>query len=334
MDRFALDKNTSNVAFIIYEDGVPCPAAQLEAMMDRQILIEHNLSSSFAAMDVRIGTVNGKTAIVCTPTSTTKSGFKLFFQRLWMSIPFIGSLQGEIKVDLTIDMPKGDSASGTLDLVGSGVIYWIILLIFAGLIFLICGFIVGNVKSLRLKKGVVWRFDLRFGSAKNCYNATRVGGSTQLGWGWQPRLYIPIDESRGVDDFTFFANRDGSRQRRRERRKGFGFKRKNPTVKIKGTPGDIQNLYISDGISPTARAFLDSILSGDPTDLLDADGIAIDLDDFFGYPQNAAEEIVIPEGAKEVSYSKLLRGESAMIIRVHETRNATEYYVWVYQIKT
>lgn len=158
IDRYRLHENEKSVSFIVYEDGVPVPASQLNAMLDEQIIITSSRTSKLMKLDIKTGTVNGKPALVVTPVSSTRSAFVRFFHHIAMSI---GSLHiGDLDIGIKVDTLHGCEDSGTLRLTGYRV--WpIVLLIALGALLVLAGFLIfSNLAAVRFKKGKLWGFSV------------------------------------------------------------------------------------------------------------------------------------------------------------------------------
>ena len=287
VDRFDLLENTSNVTFLVLEDGIPCPSAQLEAMLDREIQISTDFNSRYGRLDIRVDHFEGKPAIICTPASTTNSRLIYFFHKLAISTGLTGLNAPELQVELRVDMPKGDSASGTLDLVGIGTAYLVTLLVILGLLLLIFLFFFMNGKSRRLKKGTVWSFTLSpdaDGSGR--YTACKIGSSA-IGDGWYCVIVAPRNEEHKMacanGTVIFKAEpqktKGGARiAAPKKDRSLFGWHRQNPMVYVKAE--DTQNYFycdVNDGASSKlTRDILNGIKGGSVYSIEDEDGNGLD----------------------------------------------------------
>ena len=312
-DRFDLLHNPANVSFIIYEDGIPCGAAQLEAMLDRELIVTHDLESHYAKMDVQIGTANGKPAVVCTPTSSSRSGFVNFFRRFPISLGVTGLNRESITVGLTVEMPHGDSGEGVLKLTGYRVIYLAILIVLAALLVLAGMFIFANLKAARLKKGIIWQFTLRNDGSIGTVRANKIGNAQQIGWGWKPMLGVPVNESITVGTVKFEAKPPQGRRK--------GFIRVQPTVTIKEkNPAELQLYYRSD-VSDVAAKLLREIKRDRPVTLKDGDQ-PISASEFFSVENKIADE------TDEQTASCHIAKGNAMIYKIGATG---DYTVWVYE---
>ena len=261
VDRFALNNNTANVSFIVYEDGVPCTPSQLESMLERQLIVSSSPEEPHVKIDVQIGTVKGKTALICTPHDSTRSWIALLFRHELMSFGLTGPHKGPFKICLQVDMPHGDADMGELELTGDRPLYWIISLIILGILVIIGIVILDNVKAFRLKKGTIWTFSMRYDEDAGCYQASRNGGSTATGWGWKPMFPVPIDESHVINNVHFVAARNqGRRKRRRNKERTFlSFIRQHPMVVLKAHQVHNLGLFYHSDISPDVAELLKKI---------------------------------------------------------------------------
>ena len=352
VDRFDLLHNSGSVSFIVYEDGVPCSSAQLEAMLGRQLILSDDLASRFAEVKVQIGMANGKPAIVCTPTSTTSSGLRIFFRRILIAVGTTGLNRDQIQISLTADMPHGDSGAGALRLTGYRVIYLIILLAFLAILVLIALFIFANVKALRLIRGNIWTFTMRNDDSVGGLRANKIGTSTPIGWGWKPMLLVPVDETHLVNNVRFEARKGPARRTQKKPASLLGFRRVHPTVLIKGTASEVDSYYRSD-VSGIAAPLLRQIKGGSSISLVSGE-MPLDASTFFSYvakisdtpadtgavsapvkgkkgkKRSAAKPIQsMLSGSKYASYK--ITENMAMVYRVTGSGENERYTVWVYE---
>ena len=352
VDRFALQDNQACVCFIIYEDGIPCTPAQLEAMLDRQLQITSGLNSSFAKLDVTIGVAAGKPAIICTPTSTTSNGLLLFFRRVLISTGLTGLNRGQLRIDLKVDMPHGDEASGVLDLTGYRVIYLIVFLAFLALLLLVFFFIFANCRARRLMRGSIWTFTMQQDAA-GALSATPSGVSEAIGWGWKPMLLIPRDETHSISGVQFRASPPKTKHKHtihlpnssRRNTSPFRFKRQHPLVVVEGTEQELQRYYYAD-VSDTVAPLLNQIRAGGAQALRAGNRRVTERSFFLGNSRlldDVAPKVGVssrtvgsaavtskPSSAKRTATKQLSTGKG-MIYTVSKGERFTNYTVWVYE---
>ncbi len=284
VDRFHLRENTSSVTFLVLEDGVPCSSAQLEAMLDRELLISHALNSPYAVMDIRVATVDGKPVIVCTPVSATQSSILLFFQKMIIACGGGNLHAGDLPITLTVDMPKGAEAQGTLTLIGNPTPYLIVLLIILAVLALLFLFFFMNAKTKRLYKGVLWSFTLN-SVDDSPYTASRSTAPRSIGWGWKAVLFKPKKEKHTIEGLLFQADLQRTEHNMRiagpkTRRSLFGWKRQHPNVVIEAKKAPY---CYSSKIGKTAKLFLSAIRNGNRpiTLVLGEEGLPVKIESEF-----------------------------------------------------
>ncbi len=285
VDRLNLEDNTTAITFLISEDGNPCTAAQMEAMLGREIQIIHDLDSRYAEMEIRIDTYNGKPAIVCKPVYTTGNSIVRYFYKLIISTYLSDFNMSELPVEIKVEMPKGDTGSGILDLYNSNPapiwIPFLIVLITLTLIFL---FFYMNAKSRRLKKGHLWRFVLTpspNGDGK--YTASKDGTSVRIGKGWFFTFFAPIFEKHTMkcNEQTIIFRAEPQKTRKgatiatpSKKSSFFGWNRQNPMVYVNSEYA--RNYYCCEvAESDTARDILGMIKSQSYYSLEDENGYGL-----------------------------------------------------------
>ncbi len=203
--RFALQKNTASVAFIVYEDGNICTADKLAAMLDQQIFVTSDLKSPFADIDVSIGKVDGKDAVICTPGSSTRSGFIRFFHYMIMSCGLGGLSRSSFDVSIKVDMVHGAEAAGTLRLVGYNIVYLIILIVTLVILTLVGMLIYSNMAAVRMKRGVLWYFEVEKRNIPGV-PGYQISSLTEkrVGMGFK-FMFLPINERHSFMGLKFTA---------------------------------------------------------------------------------------------------------------------------------
>lgn len=354
VDRYDLLHNTSSVSFIVYEDGVPCSSSQLESMLGRQIIVSHELSSSLARMSVKVDMANGKPAIVCTPTSSTRSGLLIFFHRILISTGMTGLNTDTIPIKLTVDMPHGDEGSGELNLVGYRIIYLIILIVFLAVVTLVGMYLFANLKALRLFKGSIWTLNVRNDDSLGGLRAIKVGSITRVGWGWKPMLLFPINEAHTVNKVRFEASSDTAKKMMHKKKASiFGFHRMHPTVVISGTPAELETYYRAD-VTKVAASLLEQVKSGASVALMKGD-VPLNAAAFFACQAKIADgsmgnaAAATPTSGKKTGKKKgsdkssqppifgnrqarfKISQNMCMVFQIMATGDNESYRVWVYE---
>lgn len=231
VDRFDLDENSSGIYFIVYEDGVPCSATQLEAMLNRQLLVSTDLSSPFAELDVSVAGVNGKAALFCAPKSSTNSSIIRYFHRVLTSIGIGGLARDSFQISLKVDMLHGTEAAGELDLVGYDLVPLISLIIILVILTLIAMFVLANLRAVRLRPGILWSFEASAGIAG--YNIA-LTSEKKVGMGIRLMLF-PADEKLYFSGLKFYANGANNRKK--------WLRATSPTAYIAGTPNELSHYF-------------------------------------------------------------------------------------------
>ena len=325
------------MTFLVLEDGIPCSSAQLEAMLDRELLISHNLNSPYAAMDIRVATADGKPAIICTPVPTTHNAILLFFQKIIIACGGGNLHAGDLPVTLTVDMPKGTEAQGTLTLIGNPIPYLTALLIILGILILLFLFFFMNAKTRRLYKGVIWTFTMT-SVDESPYTAALSTAPKAIGWGWKAVLFKPKTEKYNIEGLLFEAipqktDHNVSIAGPKTRRSLFGWKRQHPSVEIE--IGKSSYCY-SSKIGNTAKLFLSTIRSSTRpvTLVLGEEGLPVGIETEFFADSNR----IGPDPNKETSGqdSKIppfgIQLGAYMIYHKQEMEGLSPTYtVWVYE---
>lgn len=236
VDRFALQDNRTSACFIVYEDDVPCTPAQLEAMLGRQILVTTSLSSPFVDMDVSIGEVNGKTALICVPTSSTRSTILRFFHYVCISSGIGGLAKDSFDIFLKVDMVHGTEEVGTLHLIGYKTSYLIIFVVFLLCLILILMLSVSNLRAVRMKKGKIWYFCVQ----QSCCDedvSYHIAAVSECRTGMGARLMlIPRNERHYFKGLLFIAKPNIRRAR--------CLQHTYPEVTVAGTPQLVGNYFL------------------------------------------------------------------------------------------
>ncbi len=112
VDRFKLWKNKSGLAFVIYADGEPCTGVQLESMLNGVLSLERSPKNKGAKLKMTVGEYDGKAAILVVPGGKGRTAFGSWLRNLGV---ICGSVRcGDFDIGLTVNAPKGTTATGTL----------------------------------------------------------------------------------------------------------------------------------------------------------------------------------------------------------------------------
>ena len=185
VDLLNLRKNQSSLAYVIYADGVPCTAVQLEGMIGNMILLEHDQPGKFMDMDVSVGSYDGKAALIVRPTSSAKTALGALFQNLGIAVRLVwpgGLKDGPLSVKLTVQAEKGTQITGTLEMIHSVaemLWYVITLLILVGLALVTIYLIIINLSKPRVAKGTIYYYRL---TAAGDEYMVADRGSTDVKW--------------------------------------------------------------------------------------------------------------------------------------------------------
>lgn len=245
VNRFALHENEANVAFIVYEDGVACPSAQLEAMLGNQISVSAAPNSPFLKLETEIAEVNGRAAVVCTPKSSTNSGFVRFFRHIITAINPAGLSADKLNIDIKVDMLHGAEARGELDLVGSGVSYVILVLALLGALVLFGVWFYAWGRAIRFKKGYIFACDCTWRKDLSDYSVALVRGKpVAVGTDFVFKniplsdilfKFLPVDEKKNWGGLSFTKGDSVPDKKWRGR--------VIPCASIKGTTEDINRQF-------------------------------------------------------------------------------------------
>ncbi len=210
VDRFNLLRNETAVTFLIYGDGVPCTAEQLEAMLGTMILTSKAPDSSLMKLDVSLTEYNGMAAVSVRPASSSDNWLGAFFQKTL--IAWGGVQKGDLTVTLTVDGVKGDSASGVLQVVSSAfddIFYKLLFLVLACIAGLIGAFVISNMKMTRIKPGMLYYYELAPRGNNSYY--LRRDSMAEVPRGLQMRLW-PHPQKMNFEELTFIADTGKSRR--------------------------------------------------------------------------------------------------------------------------
>lgn len=188
--RFDLLHNETAVDFAVYADGVPCTAEQLNAMLGSMILTEMDRENRLIRLDVTVADRDGISVVRARPASTTNSGFVAFFQKAFIDLGWFGGVpKGDLNIRLTVDAQKGDSASGTLQLVSTAfedMFFMILLAAIIVLAVLVSLFVYSNLRMSRIKPGRMYYYEIA--PDGNGFYYVRSRYSKKIYTGLQPRL--------------------------------------------------------------------------------------------------------------------------------------------------
>ena len=172
VDLLNLRKNQSALAYVIYADGVPCTAVQLEGMIGNMVLLEHDQSGKFMDMDVSVGSYDGKAALIVRPTSSAATALGAWFQKMGIALRLVlpgGLKDGPLSVKLTVQAEKGTQITGTLEMIHSAAEMWkfvILLIVIVALTLLILYTIYCNLRKPRIRAGAICYYKLQKIGAK------------------------------------------------------------------------------------------------------------------------------------------------------------------------
>ena len=188
--RFDLLHNETSVDFVVYADGVPCTAEQLEAMLGGMILTEMDRENRLIRLDVTVENRDGISVVRARPASTTRSGFIAFFQKAFIALGWFGGVpKGDLTIHLAVDAEKGDSASGLLQLVSTpfeDMFFMILLAAIIAVSVLVGLFIYSNLRMSRIKPGRMYYYEIAPDGSGFYYVRSRY--SKKVYTGLQPRL--------------------------------------------------------------------------------------------------------------------------------------------------
>ena len=314
VDRFNLERNTASVSFVVYEDGVPCTAAQLEAMMDRQLFVTTDLSSPFVKMEISIGTADGKPAIICTPVSSTTSGFVRYFHHVMTSVGIGGLARDDFAITLKVDMLHGAEDSGSLDLIGYNLVPLIIFLVFLAICVLIAMFIIANMRADRIKPGILWSFEITT-PANTAIPRYRVESLTEKRVGMGIRfMLLPRSEKHSFRGVKFSAQNTTK-----------WLAHTSPEATVSGTPADLA--CYTHHLTLTGR-----------TELLDQikNGLAVLNGNQFAMLTRSPTRL-LPSGERHTNSENLKKTCSMMsgaILMRKDGMNPPRYQFWCYSAST
>lgn len=237
VDRFKLHKNTACVSFVVYEDGVPCSAEQLEGMLASGYLtISTDLASRFVRIARTTGLSGGSPALICTPVSSTKNPIIRFFRHMLISFGVGGLARDDFEITAKVDMLHGAEASGRLDLVGYNPIYPIIAIGILALIVLSLMVFIANGKAIRMKKGRIWSFEVT--ERTNALGDTiySINAVSSVSVGKTRFMLLPVNESLPFQGLTFSA---AASKQQTGRKQSKWFRHSNPEARISGRVDEV-----------------------------------------------------------------------------------------------
>lgn len=206
LDMFRLADNESALAFVIYADGVPCTATQLQSMAGTILQLQHD-GPEAVKLDITYGTHDGKPAIIARPTTGAGNWLSLLFQRMDLATRYVfGTLKdGPLTMQLTVQAAKGTQISGALDMTHdpADVIKYVIiaalLLILAVLILLV---LLANMAMPRICRGTVICYT---GQVDKKGNVIFVDSTKELKRVFYPKLTWAAQRYENVDGLSFVA---------------------------------------------------------------------------------------------------------------------------------
>lgn len=207
VQRFRLPDNQSSVSFVIYADGVPCSADTLRSMLQEMIRLERDPGSPLMDLDITIGSYDGLPAITVTPTSWTSNGFLDFLSRPLAALGLVPA--GDLALTLTVDALKGDSATGTLEIVytmAELIFYLVLLAVILTVLLLVIMLIYSNLRMPRIRPGYLLYYRVRSNDGQY-FISNR--DKRQIKHKFYFRL-LPIAESFEFHGLTFAAGSSGT----------------------------------------------------------------------------------------------------------------------------
>lgn len=155
VDRFHLMENENGFAFVVYADGEPLTANQLQAMLNQQKLtLSYSPDSAVLGLYTAVSDHNGTPALVVVPTAKTEWGFWYTLQKPGIAC---GTVRlGELKITLDVQTVHGTSASGSLEVVnafGEWLLWIIILIVILTLLGFAAWVIYCNLRMPRIAPG-------------------------------------------------------------------------------------------------------------------------------------------------------------------------------------
>lgn len=156
VDRIFPEQRNAQVAFVLTADGKPCTAERLEALLGSSITVTGEPANSILKVSTEVGIYNGQAAIFTIPDSQKKWFIPRLIYR--MRAAWNGVLLGDWNLTLTVNLPQGSAATGTL--VVTDIFFWrmfyrllpCVLFVIALLIFM---FIYSNLAMMRLMPGTL-----------------------------------------------------------------------------------------------------------------------------------------------------------------------------------
>ncbi len=156
LDRLNLLNNTNGIAFVIYADGEPISQSQLEAMLSEQLVLSNSPESGMLRLKTEIGTYDGKTALIVTPTTTAGNRFFAALQKPMISWGAVK--RGNLEIVLTVNTVNKASATGVMDVVndfGQWLFWFLILIIILLILGLIAWVVFCNITMPRITSGTL-----------------------------------------------------------------------------------------------------------------------------------------------------------------------------------
>ncbi len=255
VNLFRLDYNETAVGFRVYMDGQLCTAAQLQEMVDNQVLTaEADRSDALLSLVVTVDELDGAPVVLCTPTSGAKGHIAAFWQRIPIAYGGIGA--GEMTITLTVDQPKGAEGLGTLQLYGS--LLWRIFYLVLPWLILLAAAVIGmliysNLRMPRFKNGVLTHVELTLATAGQYAVGIAETAPTHSRRFYLNKL-LPLPQRITFKGITFEAR--PSHVKRGKKRFC------DPTALISGTAAEINKEYCSNLPNPLFLQNLTFVLSG------------------------------------------------------------------------
>lgn len=123
-------------------------------MLQEMIHVTQEPGSPLMDLDIIVGTHDGIPAVIVRPTSWTDNGILDFLSRPLAALGLVPA--GDLALTLEVDAPKGDSATGTLDIVftmAELIFYLALLAIILVILVLVFMLIYSNLRMPRIRPG-------------------------------------------------------------------------------------------------------------------------------------------------------------------------------------
>lgn len=154
VQRFNLIENQTAVRFVIFADGIPCSQEQLRSMLQEMIHVTQEPGSPLMDLEITVGTHDGIPAVVVRPASWTDNSILDFLSRPFAALGLVPA--GDLALTLEVDAPKGDSATGSLEIVftmAELIFYLALLAVIIVILALVFMLIYSNLRMPRIRPG-------------------------------------------------------------------------------------------------------------------------------------------------------------------------------------